>query len=108
MSSEKIIYKELRNALVHMDNSVDSEKVYDIAADVRINSTSVESYENGTVSKDNVAVATFNAWDGNIQNLNINFQGIESEDQCPVLEALGAFFTDVASKVSSSSIPLNL
>ena len=106
--SEKVTYKELRNAVVHVDNSVDVSKTYEIAADVRINSTSVESYENGTVSKDNVAVATFNAWDGNIQNLNINFQGIESEDQCPVLEALGAFFTDVASKVSSSSIPLNL
>lgn len=43
---EKVTYKELRNALVHVDNSVDTAKVYDIAADVRLQGqNTVEAFE---------------------------------------------------------------
>lgn len=33
---EKVTYKELRNALVHVDNSGDSDRVYDISVDIRL------------------------------------------------------------------------
>lgn len=107
MSEEKVSYKELRQATVHVDNSVDAGKVYDIGADVRVNSTTVEGYDNGTVAKDGVQVATFSCWNGDASNLNINFQGVESEGQCAVLEAVNGFFGDVKAKVESA-VPLSI
>lgn len=101
MSEEKISYKEVRNATVCVDNSVDTGRVYDISADVSIQGQStVESFQNGTVMKDGVQVASFNCW-GDGTNVGINYTGIASEKQCEVLEAVGAFIKDVKGKVES-------
>lgn len=101
--AEKITYKELRNATVHVDNSADAAKVYDIAADVQIQGqNTVESIQSGAVTKDGMQVATFNCW-GDVQNLSINFQGAESADQCSIIEAVSAFMQDVGTKVGSNT-----
>lgn len=99
--SEKVTYKELRNATVHIDNSVDAEKVYDISADVMIReSNKVESFQNGTVTKDSGQVANFSCW-GDGTNVSINYTGVTSEKQCEVLEAVGAFMKSVKDKVET-------
>ena len=101
--SEKVSYKELRNALVHMDNSVDTAKVYDIAADVRLQGqNTVEAFESGTVAKDGAQVATFYCY-GDAVNMSVNFQGVESGEQCGVIEAINAFMEDVKAKAGSST-----
>lgn len=103
--AEKVTYKELRNATVHVDNSVDTAKVYDIAADVRIGSnSSIEAIDSGTVQKTGAQVATFNMWGGSPDNLNIQFTGVEQSEQCDVLEAVNAFIADVKTKVSGMSL----
>ena len=77
---DKIVYKELRNALVHVDNSVDTNRVYDISADIRLQGqTVVESYESGSVVKDGAQIATFNCW-GDISNISIQYYNVESQD----------------------------
>ena len=101
--SEKVTYKDLRNALVHMDNSVDTAKVYDIAADVRLQGqNTVEAFESGTVAKDGAQVATFYCY-GDAVNMSVNFQGVESNKQCEVIEAINAFMEDVKAKAGSST-----
>ena len=101
--SEKVTYKDLRNALVHMDNSVDTAKVYDIAADVRLQGqNTVEAFESGTVAKDGAQVATFYCY-GDAVNMSVNFQGVESNKQCEVIEAINAFMGDVKAKAGSST-----
>lgn len=101
--SEKVTYKELRNAVVHVDNSVDVSKTYEIAADVRLQGqNTVEAFESGTVAKDEVSIATFNCW-GDAQNLGVNFTGVESNKQCEVIEAINTFMEDVKTKAGSYS-----
>ena len=101
--AEKVAYKDLRNALVHMDNSVDTAKVYDIAADVRLQGqNTVEAFESGTVAKDGAQVATFYCY-GDAVNMSVNFQGVESGEQCEVIEAINAFMEDVKAKAGSST-----
>lgn len=99
---DKIVYKELRNALVHVDNSGDSNKVYDISVDIRLQGqTVIESYESGSVMKDNAQVATFNCW-GDISNISIQYYNVESQDQCGVLNAVTQFMEAVKNKVGST------
>lgn len=99
---DKVIYKELRNALVHVDNSGDSDRVYDISADIRLQGqTVIESYESGSVMKDNAQVATFNCW-GDISNISIQYYNVESQDQCGVLNAVTQFMEAVKDKVGST------
>ena len=101
--SEKVTYKELRNAVVHVDNSVDAEKTYEIAADVRLQGqNTVEAFDSGTVTKDEISIATFNCW-GDAQNLGVNFNGVESNKQCEVIEAINTFMEDVKTKAGSYS-----
>ena len=101
--SEKVTYKDLRNALVHMDNSVDTAKTYDIAADVRLQGqNTVEAFESGTVAKDGAQVATFYCY-GDAVNMSVNFQGVESGEQCEVIEAINTFMEDVKAKAGSST-----
>lgn len=101
MSKENVTYKELRSAVVHTDNSVDPEKAYDIAADVRLQGeNTVEAFENGTVTKDGQPMATFNCY-GDTNNLSFNYQNVQSAEQCAVLEAVIAFMADVKEKAGS-------
>lgn len=99
---DKVIYKELKTATVNVDNSVDSAKVYDISADIRLQGrTTVESFENGIVIKDEMQIATFSCWSP--QNVNINFNGVDSDEQCAVIEAINTFIEDVKTKAGSYS-----
>ena len=99
---EKVTYKELKNALVHTDNSVDTDRVYDISADIRLQGqTVIESYESGSVMKDSAQVATFNCW-GDISNISIQYYNVESQDQCGVLNAATQFMEAVKNKVDST------
>lgn len=87
--------------MVHVDNSVDAEKTYEIAADVRLQGqNTVEAFESGTVTKDEISIATFNCWGG---NLGVNFSGVESNKQCEVIEAINTFMEDVKTKAGSYS-----
>ena len=99
---DKVIYKELKTATVNVDNSVDSAKVYDISADIRLQGrTTVESFENGIVIKDEMQIATFSCWSP--QNVNINFNGVDGDEQCAVIEAINTFIEDVKTKAGSYS-----
>lgn len=101
--NEKVTYKQLRSAVVQVDNSADTSKTYDIAADVRLQGqNTVEAFESGTVAKDGAQVATFYCY-GEAANISINFQGIESNKQCEVVEAINAFMEDVKAKAGSST-----
>lgn len=101
MAEQKVTYKELRSARVHYDNSVDTAKVYDIAADANIENMNVTNFDQGTVTKDGVQIAYFSCYGEN--NLSMNYQNVESANQCAILEAVNEFMTDVKANVASSS-----
>lgn len=104
---ENIVYKQLKNAKVHADNSGDSTRVYDISADVQLNESGVEYIEVGSVSlKDNdVTLSSFNTY--GVNSLNVMFTSVDPEDMCTILTAINSFIADVKQKVEST-MPLSL
>lgn len=96
----KVSYKELRSAVVTMDNSVDTERVYEISANVNVQmGNTVGSIDNGVVrtkGEENGDIATFNAWSDKNKNVSYN----NADDECAVLMAINAFIADCKAKVA--------
>ena len=102
MSNEKVTYKELRSAVVQVDNSADEGRAYGISADVRVqNPGGVEAFEGGTVTKDGAQVAAFSCWGGD-SNVSVQYIGIESSEQVAVLQAVNGFMEATRQLVASS------
>lgn len=104
---DKVTYKELKNALIHVDNSVDTAKVYDIDADIRIQGQNViENIESGNLYSDGAYMASFSSYNG-ISNLTVQFNSIDSQTRCAVLEAINAFIEDLKVKVTNSTMTIS-
>lgn len=102
MSNEKVTYKQLRSAVVQVDNSAEAGRTYAIAADVRIqNPGGVEAFEGGTVTRDGNQVATFSCWGGD-SNVSVQYTGIESSEQVAVLQAVNGFMQATRQLVADS------
>lgn len=102
---EKVSAIKLNSAQVKYDNSVDTERVYDIEANANLNENKVVSMDGGVVRLDGVQKASFNMY-GNHQQ-NINYNNVEDvKDKCAILMAIDAFIVDVEAAVEVS--PLNI
>lgn len=100
----KIDFTKLNSANVTADNSVDTEKVYDINANVNISGNSVNSIDGGSVKKDDVQVATFSRWGEN--SLNINFMNVDAMEMCSIITGVNTFIEAVETKVQTEPIEL--
>lgn len=104
----KIKFQNLNEAVVKTDNSVDTEKVYDIETNVRImNSTKVQSLDGGLVKKEGNVVCTFSKYAEG--QLNTNFQNVgDIMEMCAILQAINTFVVDVTEEVANgTAIVLN-
>lgn len=99
---DKITFEALNSAQVKVNNSVDTEKVYDITANANISSTNVNSIDSGSVKTNDTVVATFSSWGEN--SLNVNYQNALVSEYCDILEAITTFISDVKTKVSTETI----
>ena len=105
---DKIKFENLNEAVVKTSNSVDTERVYDIEANVRImDSTKVQSLDGGLVKKDGNVVCTFSKYTEG--QLNTNFQNVgDIMEMCTILQVINSFVIDVAEEVgNSTAIVLN-
>lgn len=100
----KIDFTKLNSANVTADNSVDTEKVYDINANVNISGNSVNSIDGGSVKKDDVQVATFSRWGEN--SLNINFMNVDAMTMCSIITEVNTFIEAVETKVQTETIEI--
>ena len=100
----KIDFTKLNSANVTADNSVDTEKVYDINANVNISGNSVNSIDGGSVKKDDVQVATFSRWGEN--SLNINFMNVDAMEMCSIITEVNTFIEAVETKVQTETIEI--
>ena len=100
----KIDFTKLNSANVTADNSVDTEKVYDINANVNISGNSVNSIDGGSVKKDDVQVATFSRWGDN--SLNINFMNVDAMTMCSIIPEVNTFIEAVETKVQTETIEI--
>lgn len=100
----KIDFTKLNSANVSADNSVDTEKVYDINANVNISGNNVNSIDGGSVKKEDVQVATFSRWGEN--SLNINFMNVDAMAMCSIITEVNAFIEAVQTKVQTETIEI--
>ena len=99
----KIKFENLNEAVVKTSNSVDTERVYDIEANVRItNSTNVSNLDSGIVKKEGTVVCTFSKYSEG--QLNTNFQNVgDIMEMCTILQAINSFVIDVTSEVANGT-----
>lgn len=102
---KKVNAVKLNSANVKYDNSVDSERVYDIESNVNLQELNVVSFDGGFVKKDDVHKASFSKYGTN--QLSVNFNNItDVTEMCAILTALNSFVEDV--KVAVNDEPINL
>lgn len=101
---EKVDFTKLNSANVSADNSVDTEKKYDINANVNINGNKVNSIDGGRVVKEGIEVASFSKWGEN--QLNVNFNNVDVMEMCSIITEVNTFYTNVVSKVESEPIEI--
>ena len=82
----KVNAVKLNSANVKYDNSVDTERVYDIESNVNFQENRIISFDGGVVKKDEVVKATFSKYGNN--QLNVTFNNASVEDMCAALSAI--------------------
>lgn len=101
---KKIDFTKLNSANVSCDNSVDTERVYDIKANANLQGDNLSSMDSGVVMKDDVQVATFNMWG---DNFNPSFNNVSDVmEMCAILTAITTFIANVKSELTNNPIEI--
>ena len=97
----KVDFTKLNSANVAVENSVDESRVYDIKCNANINNGELNSIDSGFVFKDDVQVATFSMYGGNV---NTTYNNITKEEKCDVIYAVDDFIADVKKEIETKPI----
>ena len=99
----KVKFETVTEATVKTSNSIDTNRAYDITANVRINNgTNVSNVDSGVVIKDKTTVCTFNKWGNN--SLNTNFQNVEDiMEMCSILTSINSYIEEIEDAVSKGA-----
>lgn len=101
---QKVDFTRLNSANVSVENSVDSERKYDIKCNANINNGALNSIDSGFVVKDDTQVATFTMW---ASNLTPSFQNVtDATEMCAILMAITSFIADTKNKIETNPIQL--
>lgn len=99
----KIKFEKLNEAVVKTNNSVDTERFYDVESNVRIlDENNVQSFDGGLVKKGDNIVCTFSKYAEG--QLNTNFQNVgDIMEMCTILQAINTFVLGVVEEVSKGN-----
>ena len=101
---KKIDFTKLNSANVSCDNSVDTERVYDIKANANLQGDNLSSMDSGVVMKDDVQVATFSMWG---ENFNPSFNNVSDVmEMCAILTSITTFIANVKSELANNPIEI--
>lgn len=100
----KVTSTKLNSANVQYNNSVDTERVYNIKGDVNIDNMSVTSINGGEVEQNETLLATF-TWYGQ-NHLNVTYMNVDQSVQCLLNNAINEFVNNVISEVNVN--PINI
>lgn len=104
---EKVIIKALNSANLRIDNSVDTDREYDIAANVNIESNNVvNNIDSGSVMKNGMDVASFSS--SSNENLWIDFRSVDASEQCAVITAVNSFIASIRTKATGENMLSNI
>ena len=99
----KIKFEKLNEAVVKTNNSVDTERVYDVESNVRIfGENKVQSFDGGLVKKDGNIVCTFSKHAAG--QMNTNFQNVgDVMEMCTILQAINTFVLGAIEEVEKGT-----
>lgn len=99
----RIKFEKLNEAVINTNNSVDTERVYDVESNVRtLGADKVQSFDGGLVKKDGNIVCTFSKHAAG--QLNTNFQNVgDVMEQCAILQAINTFVLGVIEEVEKGT-----
>ena len=101
---KKIDFTKLNSANVSCDNSVDTERVYDIKANANLQEDKLASMDSGVVTKDGVQVASFNMWG---ENFSPSFTNVSDPmEMCSILMAITTFVSNVKAELVNNPIEI--
>lgn len=104
---EKVTIKALNSANLRMDNSVDTEREYEMFCNVSIeNGSTVANIDSGSVVKNGAEIATFSS--SSVENLQIGYNNVNSQEQCTIINAVNDFISEVRKKAISKSLIENI
>lgn len=100
----KIKFTTVNSANVSVNNSVDTEKIYDIVANVTMNQNKkVSSVDNGYVKKDDKIVCSFTKYGES--SLSTSFQSTSDVmEMCNILQSLTLFLANVEAEIENSNL----
>ena len=85
---------------LRVSNASDEARVYDISCTINVNDKTVGNIDGGMVMKNGVSVASFNRWD--VNNLNVNYIGVDTEEQCTITTAINEFIAAATTLVETT------
>lgn len=102
---EKVSAIKLNSAQVKYDNSVNTERVYDIEVNVNLQGENIVSFDSGVLKKDGVQMASFSKHGKN--QMSVNFNNVsDSTEMYAILMAVNTFIEDVKAEVVEK--PINI
>ena len=100
---ERIKYVAVQSAVIKIDNSVDTERVYNISGNASINAEgNLISIDMGVVEKDGTQGAGFNRWSDT--NMGITYQNVEDAEKATILLAVTDFINAAKTYVDEHGI----
>lgn len=98
----KVTLEAVNSANVKVNNSVDTERVYEISASINVVGNTMNNVSDGVVKQGEVVKANFQRWSAD--NLNIQFQTSDAMEMCSVINAINAFIADCERAVTEGEL----
>ena len=100
----KVTLEAVNSANVKVNNSVDTERVYEISANINVADKFMNNVSDGVVKQGEVVKANFQRWSS--ENLNIQFQTSDVMEMCAVINAINYFIADCEKAVENNEFNL--
>lgn len=96
----KVTLEAVNSANVKVNNSVDTERVYEISASINVVGNTMNNVSDGIVKQGEVVKANFQRWSS--ENLSIQFQTSDGMEMCSVINAINGFIADCEKAVENN------
>ena len=98
----KVTLEAVNSANVKVNNSVDTERVYEISASINVVGNNMNNVSDGVVKQSEAVKANFQRWSAD--NLNIQFQTSDVMEMCAVINAINGFIADCEGAVTEGEL----
>lgn len=98
----RVQLEAVNSANVKVNNSVDTDRVYEISANINVADKFMNNVADGVVKQGELVKANFQRWSS--ENLNIQFQTSDVMEMCTIINAINAFIVDCEEAVENETL----